>query len=83
MSKKENKIESKEESKKDIHPQLKKSKVKCACGNSFDTYSVLDSIIVDICNKCHPFYTGKQKVASSLRVDRYESRRKKMEKLKK
>lgn len=48
--------------KKDIHPEYKKVKVVCtSCGNEFETGSTLDSIKVDTCSNCHPFYTGKQR----------------------
>ena len=45
---------------KDIHPELKDCKVTCACGASFMTKSTKESISVEVCNECHPFYTGKQ-----------------------
>lgn len=48
--------------KKNTHPPYVKAKVECACGNTFDTYSVVGDYKVDICNECHPFYTGKVKV---------------------
>lgn len=47
--------------KKGIHPEYKTVTVKCACGNTFETGSVLDEIKVEICSECHPFFTGKQK----------------------
>ncbi len=46
--------------KKDIHPEMKKCKVVCACGNTFETMSTKDEIHVEVCSECHPFYTGKQ-----------------------
>lgn len=49
--------------KKDIHPKYTKTSVNCACGNNFETGSCLgETLKVDICNVCHPFFTGKQKV---------------------
>lgn len=45
---------------KDIHPELKDCKVTCACGASFMTKSTKEAISVEVCNECHPFYTGKQ-----------------------
>ena len=51
--------------KKDIHPKYNNEfKITCSCGNSFVTGSTLldDGITVDICSKCHPFYTGEQKL---------------------
>lgn len=47
--------------KKDIHPDYKQIKVTCVCGNTFTTGSTLPEIRVEICNKCHPFFTGQQK----------------------
>lgn len=48
--------------KQGIHPDYKDSKVLCACGETFMTMSVNPEIHLDICSKCHPFYTGKQKM---------------------
>lgn len=60
--------------KKDIHPTYyKDAKVTCACGNSFVTGSTLKEIRVEICNLCHPFYTGKQKfVDTARRVEKFQ-----------
>ncbi len=61
--------------KQDIHPQYFKTKVKCACGNEFVTGSTVEEIHVDICSKCHPFYTGKQKfVDSAGRIEKFNKR---------
>jgi large subunit ribosomal protein L31 len=61
--------------KKDIHPNYKTVTVKCACGNTFKTGSVLDEIRVEICSECHPFFTGKQKfVDKGGRVDRFKKK---------
>ncbi len=46
--------------KANIHPEVKESKVTCACGATFNTKSIKDTINVEVCDKCHPFYTGKQ-----------------------
>lgn len=48
--------------KEGIHPNYKESRVACACGESFITRSIKDEIHVDICSKCHPFFTGTQKI---------------------
>jgi large subunit ribosomal protein L31 len=49
--------------------------VTCSCGNTFQTRGVKDAIRVELCNQCHPFYTGKQKlVDSGGRVERYKQR---------
>lgn len=48
--------------KEGIHPDYKEAKVACACGENFPTKSTKPVIHVDICSKCHPFFTGKQKL---------------------
>ncbi len=48
--------------KPDIHPEYKAIKVKCACGNAFETRSTGHDLNIEVCSQCHPFYTGKQKV---------------------
>jgi large subunit ribosomal protein L31 len=58
--------------KKDIHPPYGEAKVRCACGNEFVTGSTKESIRVEICSKCHPFFTGKQKLMDTAgRVERF------------
>ncbi len=58
--------------KKDIHPKYLKAAVRCACGNEFETGSTTESIKVEICSKCHPFFTGKQKLMDTAgRVERF------------
>lgn len=61
--------------KKEIHPEYGKCIVKCACGETFETGSTLKTMNVDICSKCHPFYTGRQKlVDTGGRVDKFKKR---------
>ncbi|OGH92312.1 MAG: 50S ribosomal protein L31 [Candidatus Magasanikbacteria bacterium RIFOXYD2_FULL_39_9] len=62
--------------KKEIHPEYHNdAEVACACGNKFTTGSVLKSIRVELCNKCHPFYTGKQKfVDTARRVEKFQEK---------
>jgi large subunit ribosomal protein L31 len=61
--------------KKGIHPTLKLINVTCACGESFQTLSVRDEIKVEICSKCHPFYTGKKKILDTAgRVEKFMKR---------
>ena len=61
--------------KADIHPDYVLSTVRCSCGNEFTTRSTQPEIRVELCNQCHPFYTGKQKlVDSGGRVERYRQR---------
>ena len=58
--------------KKGIHPEYYKCKVNCACGNEFEAGSTAEEINVEICSKCHPFFTGKQKLVDSAgRVERF------------
>jgi large subunit ribosomal protein L31 len=58
-----------------IHPDYKMTTVTCSCGNTFVTRGTQDEIHVELCNQCHPFYTGKQKlVDSGGRVERYKQR---------
>lgn len=60
--------------KKDIHPTyFPKAKVTCACGNVFTVGSTVESLSVEICSNCHPFYTGKDKLIDTAgRVDRFK-----------
>lgn len=46
--------------KANLHPEMKETTIKCACGASFKTRSTKENIEVEICSECHPFYTGKQ-----------------------
>jgi len=59
-----------------IHPEYKKVKVQCACGNEFETGSTKEGPIkVEICSECHPFYTGRQRFAETGgRVDRFKKK---------
>ncbi len=58
-----------------IHPKYGKSVVRCACGETFETGAVVEQMNVDICSKCHPFYTGRQKlIDSGGRVDKFRKR---------
>jgi large subunit ribosomal protein L31 len=59
----------------DIHPQYTEASVRCSCGNTFTTRSTKQSLTSELCNECHPFYTGKQKlVDTGGRIDRFERR---------
>lgn len=58
-----------------IHPPYQETLVTCACGNQFKTRATVKEIKVDICNACHPFYTGKQKfVDAAGRVERFQKK---------
>ena len=61
--------------KADIHPKYQESEIRCACGNVIKTRSTRGTILVGICNVCHPFYTGQQKfVDTAGRVDKFQQR---------
>ena len=61
--------------KEGIHPNYKPTTIKCACGEVIETSSTKQDIRVDICSKCLPFFTGKQKlVDTGGRVDRFKKR---------
>ncbi|MDO5560134.1 MAG: 50S ribosomal protein L31 [Oscillospiraceae bacterium] len=58
-----------------IHPDFEKTTITCACGNVIETRSTKKDIKVEICSKCHPFFTGKQKlIDTGGRVDRFNKR---------
>jgi large subunit ribosomal protein L31 len=58
-----------------IHPKYVDAEIRCACGNVIKTRSTRPTIIVGICNVCHPFYTGQQKfVDTAGRVDKFQQR---------
>ena len=61
--------------KEGIHPKYQKATVTCVCGNTFVTGYTKKELRVEICSKCHPFFTGKQKlVDAGGRVDRFKKR---------
>lgn len=61
--------------KENIHPKYENATITCACGNVINTKSTKGDIRVEICSKCHPFFTGKQKlVDTGGRVDRFKKR---------
>jgi len=61
--------------KKGIHPNYVEATVSCACGNSFQTVSVKPVLKVDVCSKCHPFFTGQQRILDAAgRVERFRKR---------
>lgn len=58
--------------KPNLHPMYRKIEVVCACGNKFETRTTATSIHVEVCNACHPYYTGKQRLLDTAgRVDRF------------
>ncbi len=61
--------------KQGIHPEYVEATVRCACGETFTTRSTKPELRVDICSKCHPFFTGKQKfVDAGGRVDKFKKK---------
>lgn len=64
--------------KAEIHPNYAVTTITCACGEVIHTRSVKQNIRIEICSKCHPFYTGEKKfVDSAGRIERFEQRYKK------
>jgi len=58
--------------KKEIHPEYKTANIRCACGSTIESHSTKGDYVVEICSKCHPFFTGKQKLVDSEgRVERF------------
>lgn len=61
--------------KPDIHPSFKEAKIICACGAEFKTMSTVSEIKVEVCSKCHPFFTGKRKyVDTAGRVEKFRKK---------
>ena len=58
--------------KNDIHPEYLETTARCACGNEIQVGSTRKDIRVEICSKCHPFFTGKQKLVDTAgRIERF------------
>jgi len=61
--------------KKGIHPKYVDCVVTCACGNRFEIKSIKESMNIDICNECHPFFTGSEKIVDATgRVDKFKKK---------
>ena len=61
--------------KEGIHPEYHDVEVRCACGATFETRSTKEELRLEICNSCHPFYTGKQKLVDTAgMVEKFERR---------
>ena len=61
--------------KAEIHPQFHQAQVHCVCGNEFTVGSTTESIRVEVCNKCHPFFTGTQNIVDTAgQVERFQRR---------
>jgi len=60
---------------KGIHPEYKTATVTCVCGNVFETRSTIGDMKIEICSKCHPFFTGTQKIVDTAgRVERFQNK---------
>jgi large subunit ribosomal protein L31 len=60
---------------KDIHPEYVECAVTCACGNKFETKSTKAEMSIDICNECHPFFTGSEKIVDAAgRVEKFKNK---------
>ena len=58
-----------------IHPKYETAKIECACGNVIETRTTVGDLSVAICSKCHPFFTGKQKLMDTAgRVEKFQRR---------
>lgn len=61
--------------KQGIHPNYVECTVRCTCGNTWQTHSIKSELTIDLCDKCHPFYTGQQKlVDTGGRVQRFSNK---------
>lgn len=61
--------------KKDIHPQYMEAQVTCSCGNTFTIGSTKPVLKVELCSKCHPFFTGERRIVDTAgRVERFKRR---------
>lgn len=71
--------------KKDIHPKyFPDAKIRCACGNTFTVGSTKEYLEVEVCSKCHPFYTGRKKLIDTMgRVEKFKQKLVKKEEMKK
>jgi large subunit ribosomal protein L31 len=70
--------------KKEIHPKFFEASARCVCGNEFTVGSTKEAIRVEICSKCHPFFTGKQKLVDTAgRIERFRRKYAKFEDQKK
>ena len=58
--------------KPEIHPEYREATITCACGHVFQTMATKEEINVEICSKCHPFFTGKRKIVDTAgRVEKF------------
>ena len=56
-----------------IHPVYKDATISCVCGNVFETHTTVGDMKIEICSKCHPFFTGTQKIVDTAgRIERFQ-----------
>jgi large subunit ribosomal protein L31 len=61
--------------KENLHPRYHRCEVTCSCGATFETRSTKESLKIELCSECHPFFTGKQKIIDSAgRVEKFNKR---------
>lgn len=61
--------------KADIHPKYEGATIRCSCGNEIHTRSTREAMHLDVCNACHPFFTGEQRIVDTAgRVERFNRR---------
>ena len=61
--------------KKNLHPEFVTCTVTCACGNSFENKAAQDTLKIDICNECHPFFTGSERMVDTAgRIEKFNAR---------
>ena len=61
--------------KKDLHPEFVTCTVTCACGNTFENKGSKDTLRIDICNECHPFFTGSERMVDTAgRIEKFNAR---------
>lgn len=61
--------------KTDIHPKYYQAKIECACGNKFTVGSTKEKLEIEICSKCHPFYTGSKRITDTAgKVEKFKRR---------
>ena len=61
--------------KKDLHPNMVDCTITCACGNSFQNKALTNTMRVDICSECHPFFTGSERMVDTAgRIEKFNAR---------
>ena len=61
--------------KEKIHPRYVEATIVCSCGNTWKTRSTKESVHLDVCSKCHPYFTGEQRIVDTAgRVERFKKR---------